>query len=90
MALDDKLLDILVCPESKEPLIYFEEEAFLLCPASRLKYPIEDDIPVMLVDEAERLDVEDAETWVERARERGLENADQPVGDPETGDEAPA
>lgn len=90
MALDEKLLEILVCPESKDPLIYFEEEEFLLCPTSRLKYPIEDDIPVMLVDEAERLPSEDVERWVETARERGLDNADQPIGDAGTEDEAPA
>jgi uncharacterized protein YbaR (Trm112 family) len=53
-------------------LIYFEEEGFLFCPASRLKYSINDDIPVMLVDEAERLDEEAAAALVETARERGL------------------
>ena len=56
MALSQELLDILVCPESKQALVYFAEEGFLFCPESRLKYRIEDDIPVMLVDEAERLD----------------------------------
>ncbi|MHC4830332.1 MAG: Trm112 family protein, partial [Planctomycetota bacterium] len=63
---------ILACPESREGLIYFEEEGFLFCPASRLKYSINDDIPVMLVDEAERLDEEAAAALVETARERGL------------------
>lgn len=80
MALDDELLDILVCPESKEPLIYFEDEEFLFCPASRLRYSVEDDIPVMLVDEAERVSEEEAEELVEKARNRDLENADQKVG----------
>jgi len=56
MALSQDLLDILVCPESKQPLLYFEQEAFLFCPASRLKYRIDEGIPVMLVEEAERLD----------------------------------
>ena len=56
MALSQELLDILVCPESKQALVYFADEGFLFCPESRLKYRIEDDIPVMLVDEAERLD----------------------------------
>lgn len=56
MALSQELLDILVCPESKQALVYFADDGFLFCPASRLKYRIEDDIPVMLVDEAERLD----------------------------------
>ncbi len=67
MALSNELLEILVCPESKEDLIYFEQESFLFCPASRLKYRIEDDIPVMLVDEAERLDEAAAEELMKRA-----------------------
>lgn len=72
MALDQELLDILVCPESKAPLIYFEDEGFLFCPESRLKYRVTDGIPVMLVDEAERLEPGDADALVELARERGL------------------
>jgi uncharacterized protein YbaR (Trm112 family) len=64
------LLEILVCPESKRPLLYFEEEGFLFCPDSRLRYRVEDGIPVMLIDEAERLDPGSAAVLVERARER--------------------
>lgn len=67
MALDPVLLEILVCPESKKPLLYFEEEHFLFCPESRLKYRIEDDIPVMLIEEAERVDEAEAERLVARA-----------------------
>ena len=70
MALDPLLLDILVCPESKKSLLYFEKENFLFCPESRLKYRIEDDIPVMLVEEAERLDEAAAEALVMRAKAR--------------------
>lgn len=72
MTLDKELLEILACPESKAPLIYFEEEAFLFCPQSRLKYPIRDGIPVMLVDEAERLDESAAATLAADATARGL------------------
>jgi uncharacterized protein YbaR (Trm112 family) len=68
MALDPLLLEILVCPESKKPLLYFEKEGFLFCPESRLKFRIEDDIPVMLVEEAERLDEPEAAALVERAK----------------------
>ena len=75
MALDPELLEILACPESKAPLVYFEEEAFLFCPTSKLKYPIKDGIPVMLVDEAERVDDGEAEKLVATAKERGLANA---------------
>jgi uncharacterized protein YbaR (Trm112 family) len=80
MALDEQLLDVLVCPETKDPLIYFEEEGFLFSPSAKLKYNIEDDIPVMLVDEAEEVSEGEAAELLDEARERGLDNADQPIG----------
>jgi uncharacterized protein YbaR (Trm112 family) len=70
MALDPLLLEILVCPETKKALLYFEKENFLFCPESRLKYRIEDDIPVMLIEEAERLDEVAAAALVARAKAR--------------------
>jgi uncharacterized protein YbaR (Trm112 family) len=70
MALDPLLLEILVCPESKKPLLYFEAEGFLFCPESRLKYRIEDDIPVMLIEEAERVSEAEASNLVARAPKR--------------------
>lgn len=72
MALESWLLDILVCPESKKPLIYFEAENFLFSPDSRLRYRIEDDIPHLLIDEAERVDESKARELIETARSRGL------------------
>lgn len=51
-----ELLDILVCPQCKGDLEYDSVAQKLTCPACRLRYSIEDDIPIMLVDEAERLD----------------------------------
>jgi hypothetical protein len=72
MALSKDLLDILVCPQSKQPLIYFEDEAFLFCPASRMKYRIDDGIPVMLIEEAETLDASAADALVTDAKSRGL------------------
>lgn len=75
MALDQELLDILACPESKAPLVYFEAEEFLLCPTSKLKYRIEDGIPVMLIDEAERLSEEEVTKLVALAKDRGLPGA---------------
>jgi uncharacterized protein YbaR (Trm112 family) len=53
MALDKELLEILACPKCKGDLVYKEEEQVLECPACRLRYPIKDDIPIMLIDEAE-------------------------------------
>lgn len=72
MPLSKDLLDILVCPESKQPLIYFESEGFLLCPASRRKYRIDDGIPVMLVEESEALAPGAVDALVAQAREHGL------------------
>lgn len=68
MAIESWLHEILVCPESRRPLILFEEEGFLFCPASKLLYRIDDDIPVLLVDEAERVDDARARELLERAR----------------------
>lgn len=59
--MDAKLLDILVCPLCKSPLIYRKTEQELICKADRLAYPIRDDIPVMLADEARTLSAEEAE-----------------------------
>ena len=67
MSLTPELLEILVCPESKKPLVYFEDENFLFCPDSKLKYKIEDDIPVMLIEEAERLSDDEARELLSRA-----------------------
>lgn len=50
--LDPNLLDILVCPVSKAPLIYDEKHAELKCKASGLAYPVRDGIPVMLEEQA--------------------------------------
>jgi len=52
---DNKLLDILVCPLCKGPLLYQKSRAELICKPCRLAYPIKDDIPVMLEDEARKL-----------------------------------
>ena len=53
--MDKKLLDILACPVCKGPLVYNKDKAELICKLDRLAYPIRDDIPVMLEDEARQL-----------------------------------
>ncbi|NWG31259.1 MAG: Trm112 family protein [Rhodocyclaceae bacterium] len=53
--MDPRLLEILVCPLCKGPLDYRKEAAELVCKACRLAYPIRDDIPIMLEDEARQL-----------------------------------
>lgn len=50
--LDEKLLEILVCPKCKGELEYREDEDALLCHQCRLRYTVEEGIPVMLIDEA--------------------------------------
>lgn len=57
--MDKKLLDILACPICKGPLVYKKEAAELICKGDRLAYPIRDDIPVMLEDQARVLGVEE-------------------------------
>jgi uncharacterized protein YbaR (Trm112 family) len=57
--MDSKLLEILVCPLCKGPLVYKESAQELICKADRLAYPIRDGIPVMLEDEARQLPAEE-------------------------------
>ncbi len=54
--MNPKLLEILVCPVTKGPLVYDNQKQELVSKAARLAYPIRDGIPVMLEDEARRLD----------------------------------
>ena len=54
--MDSRLLDILVCPICKGPLFYRKAEQELICKADRLAFQIRDGIPVMLEDEARKLD----------------------------------
>ncbi len=57
--MDTKLLDILACPVCKGPLQYSRAKQVLVCRADRLAYPVRDDIPVMLEEEAQRLEPQD-------------------------------
>ncbi len=61
LIVDKKLLDILVCPVTKGPLIYDKHNNELISLSARLAYPIRDDIPVMLEDEARTLTEEEVE-----------------------------
>ncbi len=53
--MDKKLLDILACPKCKGDLRYEKKDEKLICEKCKLAYPIKDGIPVMLIDEAEKL-----------------------------------
>ena len=57
--MDGKLLEILVCPICKGKLIYKKQDQELICKGDRLAFPIQDDIPVMLEDEARKIPLEE-------------------------------
>ena len=57
--MDGKLLEILVCPLCKGPLVYKKSQQELICKGDRLAFPVRDDIPVMLEDEARKLPAEE-------------------------------
>ena len=57
--MDAKLLDILVCPVCKGPLLYRKAEKELICKACRLAYPVRVDIPVLREEDARKLPVEE-------------------------------
>ena len=59
--MDAKLLEILVCPLCKSPLLYRKAEQELVCKADRLAFKIQDDIPVMFADEARAMTPEEVE-----------------------------
>lgn len=63
---DKKLLEVLVCPVSKAKLEYVTESNELICYASGLAYPVRDDIPVMLEDEARQITLEEKEAHKKR------------------------
>ena len=64
--MDAKLIEILVCPVTKGPLVYDRERQELVSKSAGLAYPIRDGIPVMLEDEARRLTPEEAERLHDR------------------------
>tara|TARA_B100001996_G_scaffold374183_1_gene352488 strand:- start:469 stop:666 length:198 start_codon:yes stop_codon:yes gene_type:complete len=59
--MNKKLLEILVCPVTKSPLIYDKKNQELISKSARLAYPIRDDIPIMLEDEARVISKEELE-----------------------------
>ena len=72
MALDPQLLDILACPEDKGPLLYFEGEDALYNPRLKRRYAIRDDIPIMLIDEAETVDEAEHDRLLAKAEAEGI------------------
>ena len=72
MALNPKLLEILACPEDKGPLLYFADEDALYNPRLKRRYAIKDDIPVMLIDEAETVGDDEHTRLVDKAERDGI------------------
>jgi uncharacterized protein YbaR (Trm112 family) len=66
------LLAHLVCPVSHGKLIYFPDDAVLVCPASKLRYRIENDFPVMLAEEAQTLGDAEIAELISKAKRLGL------------------
>ena len=73
MPLDPLLLDILACPEDKGPLLYFADEDSLYNPRLKRRYAIRDDIPIMLIDEAESVDDTEAARLEAKAAADGIQ-----------------
>lgn len=61
--MDKNLLEILVCPVTKGPLIYDKSKQELVSLSARLAYPIRDDIPIMLESDARTLSLEEVEHY---------------------------
>jgi uncharacterized protein YbaR (Trm112 family) len=72
VALDPQLLEILACPEDKGPLLYFTDESALYNPRLHRRYAVRDDIPIMLVDEAETVSDAEHERLVAKADAEGI------------------
>ena len=72
MSLDARLLEILACPEDKGPLLYFQDEDSLYNPRLNRRYSIKDNIPIMLIDEAETVDDAEAARLTAKAEADGI------------------
>jgi uncharacterized protein YbaR (Trm112 family) len=72
MALNPQLLEVLACPEDKGPLLYFEDEDTLYNPRLKRRYTIKDDIPIMLIDEAETVDDAEHQRLLSKADAEGI------------------
>ena len=82
MTLDSRLLEILACPDDKGPLLYFADEDCLYNPRLRIRYRVDDDIPVMLIEESETVADDEHERLLAKAASNGIEPTfDEPAAD---------
>lgn len=61
--MEKSVLNVLVCPLCKSPLIYDRDNQRMICKADKLAYPIKDGVPVMLVEEAKSLSLEEVKQY---------------------------
>jgi uncharacterized protein YbaR (Trm112 family) len=85
VALDPLLLEILACPEDKGPLLYFADEDSLYNPRLHRRYAIRDDIPIMLIDEAEAVDDAEHGRLLAKAEAEGITPTFDPGTNPSGG-----
>jgi uncharacterized protein len=78
MSLDPQLLEILACPDDKGPLLYFEDEDALYNPRLKRRYAIRDDIPIMLIDEAETVDDAEHDRLLAKAESENISPTFEP------------
>lgn len=78
MALDPKLLEILACPDDKGPLLYFVDEDALYNPRLKRRYAVRDDIPIMLIEEAETVADAEHDRLLAKAAADGIELTFEP------------
>ena len=78
MAIDPTLLRILACPQDKGPLFYVEDEGFLYNPRLHRKYPVRDDIAVMLVEESVAADDSEDARVTALIAQRGIKSTFTP------------
>ena len=72
MAIDSKLLEILACPEDHGALLYFAGDNALYNPRLKRRYQVIDDIPVMLIEEAQTVDAAEHERLMKKAAAEGI------------------
>lgn len=71
--LDPRLLEILACPQDKGPLFFLADEDSLYNPRLKRRYSVRDNIPVMLVDEAQTVDAAEHERIMSKVAAHGLQ-----------------
>ncbi|MGI9032659.1 MAG: Trm112 family protein [Acidimicrobiales bacterium] len=80
MALDPLLLEILACPEDKGPLFYLAEEDTLYNPRLKRRYAIKDDIPDMIIEDAETVSDQEHERIMAKVEAEGIRPTFEPEG----------